>query len=520
MSATFSLRAELHTNQQPPEKSGFERWLEHFSRPFQYRPLDRQTSSIRLIRLLSETSAGGHVQCKIKRATIEASYVCLSYVWGGDDERYTILIDGKPFKVRHNLYRFLTRARRIKHLTRAWIWIDALCINQNDSSERNHQVQQMGAIFSRAKNVVSWLGDDDNIAEFLEYMRPRTMSEECAKDKKPPTSGHPESGSGFHHLCVAEYWDRAWITQELGLAREITLMAAKIELDGSLFPVLPGSESYPRRLELLRQSITMDWKGRSLIYLMNRFKLKEAHICRDRVYSLLALCGEGKDLQVDYKATDLTVAKHILRCCKKSFCLCATNLVAFILQLKSPDPSDVAWNDRLPPFATMTLPIVSEDFLRASCFSESYHSCYRSCNGTQQSHLPGFVVVSPSPKLLSIYLYLGRICESYEYTFVKLDEVAHVPGFAGRWSRVRARQLEPTVFTVRPYDCSLRLTNDKESYKARFSFDFLVKLAQLDRDYRSELCARVADVGTKSASSHDGPAMRMLSHRSRHTRVD
>jgi len=422
--------------------------------------------------------------------------------------------------VRHNLYRFLTRARRIKHLTRAWIWIDALCINQNDSSERNHQVQQMGAIFSRAKNVVSWLGDDDNIAEFLEYMRPRTMSEECAKDKKPPTSGHPESGSGFHHLCVAEYWDRAWITQELGLAREITLMAAKIELDGSLFPVLPGSESYPRRLELLRQSITMDWKGRSLIYLMNRFKLKEAHICRDRVYSLLALCGEGKDLQVDYKATDLTVAKHILRCCKKSFCLCATNLVAFILQLKSPDPSDVAWNDRLPPFATMTLPIVSEDFLRASCFSESYHSCYRSCNGTQQSHLPGFVVVSPSPKLLSIYLYLGRICESYEYTFVKLDEVAHVPGFAGRWSRVRARQLEPTVFTVRPYDCSLRLTNDKESYKARFSFDFLVKLAQLDRDYRSELCARVADVGTKSASSHDGPAMRMLSHRSRHTRVD
>lgn len=215
------------------------------------------------------------------------------------------------------------------------------------------------------------------------------------------------------------------------------------------------------------------------------------------------------------------MAKHIVRCCKKSFCVCATNPVAFILQLKSPDPSDVAWNDRLPPFATMTLPIALKDFLRASCFSESYHSCYPSCNGIQQSHLPGFVVVSPSRKLLSIHLYLSRICESYEYIFVKLDEVAHVPGFAGRWSRVRSGELETTEFTVRSYDCSLRLTNDKESYKVRFSFDLLVKLAQLGRDYSSELCARVADVGTKSASSHDGSAMRMLSsHRSRHARVD
>jgi len=265
----------------------------------------------------------------------------------------------------------------------------------------------------------------------------------------------------------------------------------------------------------------MNWKGKSLIYLMDRFKFKEAHIRRDCVYSLLALCGDGKDLQVDYKATDLTVAKHIVRCCERSFCLCAINTVAFILQLKSPDPSDATWNDKLPLFATLTLPVVSQDFLRIPCMADSYRACYRSCNGTKQSHLPGFVVISPSRKLLSIHLYLGRICESYQHTFVRLDEVAHVSGFVGRWSHVRSGKMEPTEFTVRYYDCFLRLTNDKESYKVGFSFDLLVRLAQLGRDSRSGLCARVADAGIMSASSYNAPAMRMLSlHRSRYAQVD
>jgi hypothetical protein len=43
------------------------------------------------------------------------------------------------------------------------LWVDALCINQEDTTERNHQVMQMGAIYEKAKRVVVWLG------------RPKTM---------------------------------------------------------------------------------------------------------------------------------------------------------------------------------------------------------------------------------------------------------------------------------------------------------------------------------------------------------
>lgn len=39
-----------------------------------------------------------------------------------------------------------------------WIWIDALCINQDDITERNHQVALMAGIYSPAGQVVIWLG--------------------------------------------------------------------------------------------------------------------------------------------------------------------------------------------------------------------------------------------------------------------------------------------------------------------------------------------------------------------------
>jgi hypothetical protein len=35
---------------------------------------------------------------------------------------------------------------------------DALCINQEDTQERNHQVSQMGRIYGEADCVITWLG--------------------------------------------------------------------------------------------------------------------------------------------------------------------------------------------------------------------------------------------------------------------------------------------------------------------------------------------------------------------------
>lgn len=46
------------------------------------------------------------------------------------------------------------------------LWVDAICINQQDVAERGGQVQLMGSIYSKARQVIVWLGkDEDDCAE-------------------------------------------------------------------------------------------------------------------------------------------------------------------------------------------------------------------------------------------------------------------------------------------------------------------------------------------------------------------
>ena len=40
----------------------------------------------------------------------------------------------------------------------ATVWVDAICINQHDKIEKGFQVDQMGDVYSRADQVLVWLG--------------------------------------------------------------------------------------------------------------------------------------------------------------------------------------------------------------------------------------------------------------------------------------------------------------------------------------------------------------------------
>jgi len=41
------------------------------------------------------------------------------------------------------------------------IWVDAICIDQSSTTERNHQVALMGEVYKLAKRVLIWLGEGD-----------------------------------------------------------------------------------------------------------------------------------------------------------------------------------------------------------------------------------------------------------------------------------------------------------------------------------------------------------------------
>ena len=128
---------------------------------FKHGPLDHQKSSIRLVTVLPDLSTEGYIQCSMRCTTTHARYTCLSYAWGEPNPKHLLLINGQQFYVQKNLFGFLENTRGQTKYKHVEYWIDALCIDQSNVAERNHQVAQMGMIYSKARYVIAWLGPLD-----------------------------------------------------------------------------------------------------------------------------------------------------------------------------------------------------------------------------------------------------------------------------------------------------------------------------------------------------------------------
>ncbi|KAJ4288952.1 hypothetical protein N0V90_011294 [Kalmusia sp. IMI 367209] len=96
----------------------------------------------------------------MKHISLSAShlkYEALSYAWGNEVASHPIYISDTKVLVTSNLHSALRYLRFEEHSRR--LWIDALCIDQNDIEERRQQVRLMGDVFSEADRVIIWLGE-------------------------------------------------------------------------------------------------------------------------------------------------------------------------------------------------------------------------------------------------------------------------------------------------------------------------------------------------------------------------
>jgi hypothetical protein len=84
-------------------------------------------------------------------------YKALSYVWGAKTGTQPLLCDDKVIFITPNCEKAL---RHLRHATKLiTLWVDAVCINQNDLAERAQQVPIMAEIYRYAQEVVIWLGE-------------------------------------------------------------------------------------------------------------------------------------------------------------------------------------------------------------------------------------------------------------------------------------------------------------------------------------------------------------------------
>jgi hypothetical protein len=145
---------------------------------YPYSPLDLGELTIRLLRI--EKGWGSHdIICHFADAFSHQDkgvpYKALSYTWGGlqhtpGGKCPQVLVDGHAIDVMENLYSALRHIRSPD--TDVMLWVDAICINQQDPREKGHQVKQMRDVYKNAEEVLIWLGpSNDDIDLLLESIR-------------------------------------------------------------------------------------------------------------------------------------------------------------------------------------------------------------------------------------------------------------------------------------------------------------------------------------------------------------
>lgn len=141
--------------------------------PYRYRKLE-QARDIRILELKPADDFDDPLHLSLKLVSLEdhdgPSFEAVSYVWGAVRGDRKVFCDNRTVQVTSNCESLL-RHLRLKTQTRS-LWVDALCINQSSTSDRNHQVPLMGDIFESAERVIIWLGPErTSVANFFRRVK-------------------------------------------------------------------------------------------------------------------------------------------------------------------------------------------------------------------------------------------------------------------------------------------------------------------------------------------------------------
>jgi hypothetical protein len=293
---------------------------------------------IRLIEIFPSKFASDALRCRRFKINLDAiqmyPYEALSYVWGDESNTTEVFCDGSSVSVTSSLASALKRLR-LRHRSRL-IWADAICIDQENSSEKNHQIPIMGKIYSMADRVVVWLGEVDSaqtegVEEIVQHIANhiRNFIHEGGFDESglhghealqiPDDYINTTAREVLRLLYDNPWFYRIWCVQEIVLAKDATMLWGEHELSWADVGMIAAWLNAVVPVRALEYDMHAFYAGieASHAYEMYRFQRKphdllelldacwgfNASNARDRVYGLLALVEpkeEARALCVDY----------------------------------------------------------------------------------------------------------------------------------------------------------------------------------------------------------------------------
>ncbi|KAF6797647.1 heterokaryon incompatibility protein [Colletotrichum sojae] len=241
---------------------------------------------IRLMRLLPGAWLG-KLKAELYVADKSHKYVALSYAWGGTRRANSILLNGGIYPITFNLDRALRAIRREQEPL--VLWVDSVCINQGDATEKGHQVGLMHDIFGWAteedekllRNL--WESPSNYLPEHNEilcmyslisalkhvwhindgYLQDQPEFWVAARRPDRPeflvnSRRLDQIVERIRLLARSDWWNRIRIIQEACVARNLYLLYGRASIP---FHFIPAAVSAIRRLSVLTRisGLSFDW---------------------------------------------------------------------------------------------------------------------------------------------------------------------------------------------------------------------------------------------------------------------
>jgi Heterokaryon incompatibility protein (HET) len=305
---------------------------------FHYMPLEE--GHIRLLALRQCRNQDDPIECELYSYELDSTppYEALSYVWGDPHTTRVILLQGSTFRVTGNLYYALRRLRQSRRQSRTnrILWVDAICINQNDVYEKNTQVARMGDIYAKAESVVVYLGEateaTDQSMDYLMQIEERGISQIPSTIKLSEVTGREDDlrlEEGFRDILSRPWFQRVWIVQDVFNARAAVVHCGSKAVSSKTFA--RASQLWLDKPDGLSQQVLNLMPGSrrddrvaskyQLYDLLQRFQHAKATDPRDKIYALLGMVDDGNSkitILQDYSMSQ----KDLMRAVIANLCFC------------------------------------------------------------------------------------------------------------------------------------------------------------------------------------------------------
>ncbi|KAF9487339.1 hypothetical protein BDN71DRAFT_1478720 [Pleurotus eryngii] len=254
-----------------------------------------ESSEIRLLRLASkeQDAPGLRGELFVTPLFRPPDFTALSYTWGDPGVRSEILINGNAkLSITTSLEVALLALQRED--APVALWIDQICINQDDAREKAVQVPLMSQICSSASQTIAWLGPatdgSDLVIDFLDSIGSEGVEvglQDLTNEDVKDILAHAAADPGWLHRSPSS----------LGPTSNMEALIHKLALQHGEYPIIHNRNWYhnPEKHKI-----------QTLGYLIHKYRSRPQFADRrDRIYGLLGLACDADTLgiEVDYTKT-------------------------------------------------------------------------------------------------------------------------------------------------------------------------------------------------------------------------